>query len=155
NAEKGLRPVLPLLLERHPVDPADVDAVEGTGDRVETGRVDDDVELVLGVASLDAGRGDALNRRLVEVDQLDVGLVIDLEIAAFERYAARAEAVIFRDQLLGDHRIRDPLADLAREKIRDQLVGLAVHQDVAEIAHPDAKTGLPVELLPKRLTLLW
>ena len=84
----------------------------------------------------------------------DVGLVVDLEIAAFERHPARAEAVIFRDQLLGDRRILDPLADLAREEIRDQRVGLAVHQDVAEIAHPDAETGLAVELLPERLALL-
>ena len=36
DAEKGLRPVVPLVLQRHPVDAADVDAVEGAGDRVET-----------------------------------------------------------------------------------------------------------------------
>src|SRR4029453_11917027 len=70
-------------------------------------------------------------------------------------HAARAEAVIFRDQLLGDRLILDPLADLAREELRDQLVGLAVHQDVAEIAHPDAEPGFTVELLPERLALLW
>ena len=146
DAEKGLRSVLPLRLERHPVDPADVDAVEGTGDRVETGRVNDDVERVRGVAGRDAGRGDALDRGLGDVDQLDVGLVVHLEIAAFERHPTRAEAVIVRDQLLGDRRIRDPLADLAREEIRDQRVGLAVYQDVAEIAHPDAEAGFTVEL---------
>src|SRR5207237_9045722 len=102
-----------------------------------------------------AGWGDALDRGLGEVDQGDVGLVVHLEIAAFERYPTRAEAVICRDQLLGDRRIRDPLADLAREELRDQCVGLAVHQDVAEVAHPDAETGLTVELLPESLTLLW
>src|SRR5436309_868664 len=32
DAEKGLRPVLPPLLQRHPVDAADVDAVESAGD---------------------------------------------------------------------------------------------------------------------------
>jgi hypothetical protein len=121
------------------IDAADVDAVEGAGDRVEPGRVDDDVEFVLGVAGLDAGRGDALDRRLVDVDQLDVGLVVDLEIAALERHAAGAEAVVLRDQLLGDSRVLDPLADLARDEIGDQRVGLAVDQDVAEIAHPDAE----------------
>jgi hypothetical protein len=41
-----------------------------------------------------------------------------------------------------------------REEIRDQLVGLAVHQDIAEITHPDAETGLAIELLPERLALL-
>src|SRR5207253_6249381 len=80
--------------------------------------------------------------------------VVHLEIAAFERYPTRAEAVICRDQLRGDRRIRDPLADLAREELRDQCVGLAVHQDVAEVAHPDAETGFAVALLPERLALL-
>ena len=97
---------------------------------------------------------DALDRRLVDVDQFDVGLVIDLEVAALERHPAGAEAVIFRDQLFGDGRILDPLADLAGEKVRHQPVGLAVDQDIAEIAHPDAETGLAVELLPERLALL-
>ena len=35
----------------------------------------------------------------VEVDQGDVGLVVHLEIAVFERHPTRAEAVIVRDQL--------------------------------------------------------
>jgi hypothetical protein len=62
--------------------------------------------------------------------------------------------VVFRDQFLGHRRILDPLANLAREEVRDQLVGLAVHQDIAEIAHPDAETGFAVELLPESLALL-
>ena len=103
---------------------------------------------------LDAVRGDALDRRLVDVDELDVGLVVDLEVAALERHAAGAEAVVLRDQLLGHGRVLDALADLARDEIGDQRVGLAVDQDVAEIAHPDAKTGLAVELLPEGLAFL-
>src|SRR5262249_27235163 len=71
DSEKGLRSVLPLVLQRHPIDAPDIDAVEGAGDRVEAGRVNDDVELVLGIAGPDAGRGDALDRRLGDVDQLD------------------------------------------------------------------------------------
>src|SRR6266851_3655197 len=155
DAEKGLRSVLPLFLQRHPIDAPDVDAVETAGDRVEAGRVDDDIEFVLGIAGLDAGRGDALDRRLGDVDQFDIRLVIDLEVAAFEGYPAGAETVVLRDQRLGDDRVLDALTDLAREKIGDQRVGLAVHQDVAEIAHPDAEAGLTVKLLPERLTLLW
>ncbi len=81
-------------------------------------------------------------------------MVVDLEVAALERHAACAEAVVLRDQLLGDRRILDPLSDLARDEIRDQLVGLAVHQDIAEIAHPDAETRLAVELLPESLAFL-
>jgi hypothetical protein len=34
-------------------------------------------------------RGDAFDRRLGDVDQLDVGLVVDLEVAAFERHAVK------------------------------------------------------------------
>src|SRR5262249_52271229 len=106
-----------------------------------------------GIAGFDTGRSDALNRRLVDVDELDVGLVVDLEVAAFERHAAGAEAVVLRDQLLGHRRVLDPLVDLARDEIRDQRIGLAIHQDVAEIAHPDAETRLVVKLLPEGLAL--
>src|SRR5580700_871444 len=87
----------------------------------------------------------------VDVDDLDVGLVVDLEVAALERHASGAETVVLRDQLLGRGRVLDALADLAGDEIGDQPVGLAVDQDVAEIAHPDPKAGLAVELLPKGL----
>src|SRR5262249_32340146 len=55
---------------------------------------------------------------------------------------------------LGHGRILDPLADLASDEIGNQRVGSAVDQDVAEIAHPDAKTGIAVKLLPESLALL-
>src|SRR5205814_1400979 len=122
DPEKGLRAVPPLLLQRHPIDPADVNAVEAARDPVETGRVDDDVELVFGIAGPDAPGlnpfgGDALDRRFGDVDELDVGLVVDLEVAAFERHTAGPETVIFRDQLLRDRRVLDALTDLARDEI--------------------------------------
>ena len=56
HAEIGLRPVFPQILQPHAVDAAYVDPVEGAGDRVEPGRIDDDVEFVLAVAGLDAAR---------------------------------------------------------------------------------------------------
>ena len=62
--------------------------------------------------------------------------------------------MILRDQLLGDDRVFDAFADLARDEIRDQRVGLAVDQDIPEITHPDAKAGLAVELLPECLAFL-
>ena len=102
EAEVGLRAVRPYVLERPTADAADVDAVEGAGDRVESGGVDDHVEFVLGVAGLDAGRGDALDRCLVEVDERHVVLVVDLVVAALERDASGAEAVVLGDQLLGE-----------------------------------------------------
>ena len=57
HAEIGLRAVLPHLLEPHAVDAADIDPVEGAGNRVKAGRIDDDVELALAVAGLDAASG--------------------------------------------------------------------------------------------------
>ena len=53
DPEKGLRPVAPFVLQRRPVHPADIDTVEGAGDRIEAGGIDDDVELVFGVGGLD------------------------------------------------------------------------------------------------------
>src|SRR3954447_17699311 len=97
DAEKGLWPVRPFRFQRHAVDAADIDAVESAGDRVEPGGVDDDVELVLGVAGLDTARSNALDRGLGKVNELDIGLVVDFEVAAFERHPPGAEPVIFRD----------------------------------------------------------
>ena len=53
HAEIGLRPVLPDVLEPDAIDTAYVDAVIGAGDRVETGRIDDDVEFVRALAGLE------------------------------------------------------------------------------------------------------
>ena len=69
DAEIGWRPLTPLVLEPASIDAPDIDTIEGAGDRVEAGRVDDQVELVLGTTGLDAGRRDALDRRFVDVDQ--------------------------------------------------------------------------------------
>src|SRR5438045_5985074 len=150
-AEIGLRAVFPQILQPHAIDAPDVDAIKGAGDRVKPGRVDDDVEIVFAVAGLDAVRRDALDRRLVDVDEFDVGLVVNLVIPGFERHPAGAEAMVLRDQLFGDHGVFNALADLARDEVGGQLVGLAIGQHVAEIAHPDAETRLSVELLPEGL----
>src|ERR1019366_742070 len=99
----------------------------------------------------DAVRRDALDRRFVEVDESDIRLVVNLEVSTFQRHAARAKAMISGDQLLGDSRILDALAYLAREIIGHQLVGQAIQQDIAEIAYPDAEARLAIELFPERL----
>src|SRR5260370_408559 len=62
--------VCPRVPEPLSADAADIDAIEGAGDGIEAGRVDDQVELVLGLAGLDPGRRDALDRRLVDVDEV-------------------------------------------------------------------------------------
>src|SRR3546814_15702641 len=90
-------------------------------------------------------------RRLVDVDEQYVVLVVDLEIPALQRQAARAEAVIPGDQLVGDLRIPDALADLAGDEFADEGVRFLVDQNVAEIAHPDDETRYGIQLLPERL----
>ena len=71
-----------------------------------------------------------------------------------ERQAAGAEAVVLRDQFLGHSRILHALTDLARNEIGDQRIGLAIHQDIAEVALPDAEAWLAVEFLEERLAFL-
>ena len=61
HAEKGRRAVAPLLAQGLTTGAADVDAVEGAGDGVEAGGVDDDVEVMVARAGPDAGPGDALD----------------------------------------------------------------------------------------------
>ena len=48
DAEIGLRPACPFVLQPQPVHAANVDAIEAARDGIEPGRIDDDVELVLG-----------------------------------------------------------------------------------------------------------
>ena len=96
-------PVCPDVLQPHAVATTDIDAVERAGHAVEAGGVDQDVELVLLLARLDAVRRDALDRLVIhDIDEQDVVAVVGLEIAALQRHAPGAEAVVLRDQLLRD-----------------------------------------------------
>ena len=61
--------------------------------------------------------------------------------------------MILRDQFVGDGLVLHALADLARDEIADRGIGLAIDQDVAEIALPDAEAALAVELFVKGLAL--
>src|SRR4051812_23930432 len=73
---------------------------------------------------------------------------------SFQGHPARAEAVIFGDQLVRHFRVLHALADLFRDVGADRGIGLLVGQDIAEVAHPDAKAGLAVKLLPECFALL-
>ena len=145
----------PDVLQPHAIRATDIDAVEGAGHAVEAGGVDQDVEFVFLLARLDAVRRDALDRLVIlDVDQQDVVAVVGLEIAALQRHAPGAEAVVLRDQLVRDLRVLHALADLLGDELADRGVGLLVGQDVAEIAHPDAEARLRIKLFPERLALL-
>ena len=98
---------------------------------------------------------DALDRRFLDVDQLHVGLVVDLVVLGLERHAARAEAMVLGDQLLGHRLVFHALADLAGDEVAHHRVGRAVYKYVAEVALPHAEAAVAVELLPQRLALLF
>ena len=68
------------------------------GGRVETGRVDDDVECVVGGARLDTCRRDAFDRRGMRIDEHDIVAVISLEITTFERHTLGTECVVGRSE---------------------------------------------------------
>ena len=58
--------------------------------------------------------------------------------------------MILGNEFFRDGRVLDALTNLAREVIRHQFVGLAIRQDIPEIAHPDAETWFAIELFPER-----
>ncbi|CAG9949186.1 unnamed protein product [Clonostachys rosea f. rosea IK726] len=60
-----------------------VDSPEGTCDGIKPGRIDKNIELTQGaIACLDAGGLDCSNGGLLEIHQMDVGLVVHFEVAA-------------------------------------------------------------------------
>ena len=154
HAEEGRDGGAPLVGELHAARALDVDLVEGAGDGVEARGVDDDVELVVALGGAQALLGDAHQRRLADVDQPDVGPVEGLEVVGLHRHALHAEAVVARDQLLGDLGILDPPADALGDVFGELGVGLLVGEDLAEVRQPDAEARPVVELVPQRQPLL-
>src|SRR4029079_19194885 len=128
-------------------------SIETAGDGVEARGIDDNVERVLLCAGLDALGRNPLDRRLGDVDQFDIVLVVNLIIERLQRQPPRAKTVILRNQFFGDRLVFHPLAELARHEIADRRVCLAVGLDSAEIALPDAEAALAIEFFVERLAL--
>ena len=61
-------------------------------------------------------RGDPLDRRLLEVDEMHVVPVVGLVVVGLERHPLHAEAVVLGDQFLGDDRVVHPGADLVGDE---------------------------------------
>ena len=154
EAEERRWSVRPLLLQRLPADTADVDPVVGARDGIEACRVDDDVELVLPRGGANASWRDPLDRRLLQVHEMDVVPVERLVIARLQRHTLHAEAVILGNQLLGEHRVVHPRADLVGDELGELGVGLLVDEDVTEVRQPDAEARLAIQLLPLGEALL-
>ena len=77
-------------------------------------------------------------------------LVVDLVVGGLLRYAPGAEPVILWAQFLRGLRIPNALAYLLANELADEVVRFLVEQDVAEVAEPHRKAGVPVEFLPER-----
>ena len=70
----------------------DLHSVPGAGDRIEAGRENHQIEIVLLGGRLDSRRCEALDRCLRKIDQVHVLSVVGLEVARFEGKALRGEA---------------------------------------------------------------
>ena len=144
----GRRPLAPDVPEAYPVDPPDVDLVEGTDDDVEARREHDQVEIVVLGGRLDARSREAFDRGLREVDQVDVVAVVGLEVVRLEGQALDTEAVVLRDQLFGDFGIVDALADPVGDVVGHLPVGFFFEEDLGEVARQEREAGRVVERVP-------
>src|ERR1051326_44939 len=121
HAEIGLRSAFPFVLQRLSVRAPR--RSERAGDRIETGRVDDHIEFVFGIAGFYAGGRDPLDRRFLNVDQPDVRRFVGFTLPSLQRHAAGAETMVLRDQLLDDDWILHALTDFPRDEVRDRSPG--------------------------------
>ena len=97
---------------------------------------DEDVQVVLGITSLNAGGRDALNRRLAHVYQQDIVLVVHFIIPALTGEALGAEHVVLRHEFFRHDGILNTLANLLPDEFCVVLIGLPGEHDVIEIGQP-------------------
>src|SRR5690606_16499942 len=154
HAKEGLGSILPFILQAHAARAANIDVIEGAGHGIKAGRIDDDIERIRRVRRLKSAFGNALQRCLLKIDEEHIVAVIGLEIIALERHALYAKAMILRDQLLGGHRILDAAANALGDIFRKFRIRLFIHENLTEIAEPDAEARFLVEPVPERDALL-
>src|SRR5262249_23510653 len=122
----------PVVLERETVPSADSHAQQRAGAEVEASRPDDDVELLLAVGRLDAARGQTKDRRLAEVDELDVRPVEDLVVARHEWRSFLTETIA-RDQLRRRFGIIDDAPNLLGEEMAPRRVRVVIEEQVGVV----------------------
>lgn len=101
-----------MLLQQAAAAAAEVDPVERAGQGVEAGREDDDVALVERAAGDDALGRDAVDRRLGQIDERHVLQVVSLVVVRVGAQALGEDRVGLRHELLRDHLVLHPAADL-------------------------------------------
>ncbi len=128
--------------ERLAVAAADVDARQRSGHRVEARRVDDRVELDLAGGRADAGRRDALDGRLCEVDEVHVGAVERGVVAGVDAQALAPDHLGGREAGR-DLRVVDGLGDALAHELGRRLVGVRVEEEVVVRAEEREPASLP------------
>ncbi len=130
---------------------AQVDARDRARHRVEAGGEDQRVEREALCARLDAGRRDALERRLAQIDQPHVRPVVRGVVARVHAQPLAAHHVVRRERL-GQRRVRHELLDLAADELGRGLVGVPVEQQI-RIAAQEGEPAARPALLVLRLAL--
>ena len=154
NPEEGLGTVGPMVDQRTAAPSPDAHARQRTGPEVEARRPDDHVEFAMRLGRLDAPWGEPHHGCRLQVDQLDVGLVVDLEVGRDEGRALLAEAVILGDQPVRRLGVVDETPDLAGQEVAPCCVGIAIEHHVAVVAGELREAGAPPHLLEERGALL-
>jgi hypothetical protein len=89
------------------------DCVESAGNCIEASGVDQNVQpVLLAVRGLDAVCHDAGDGSLLQVDEIDVGLIVRLEVAALKRYSLCSKPMVLGDETVRRLRIVHSLTNL-------------------------------------------
>src|SRR3546814_9299134 len=94
ETEERARPGVPLVAERLPVPPADIDREQRAGHGVETGRENQRIEGIVAVRRPHAFGGDRLDRSRANIDERDIlavegFIIVGVDADALDRTSTR------------------------------------------------------------------
>ena len=126
DTEVGHRTFRPLVTQPATAGPPNIDLIECTGKRVEASGIHNDIELERPIGRVNAGRCYAHYWRFGGIHELYVVAVIRLEVTGLERHTLNTEAVVFRNQFLGNVGIVNPLANTISDISKNSKVILVI-----------------------------
>src|SRR5947209_7849782 len=130
----GPRAVRPFFLEAYSLSTANVYVSQPPSHGIEAGGHDQNVQFVLAIPRLYALWGYSLDRRLVDVNDIDIVLIEDLVIKPLQRRALDSERMgrIRGRQLLRNGGIGDPCSGFIPPESVEGVICLFVQQHVLE-----------------------
>src|SRR5690606_21981768 len=134
QAEVGPGPLGPVLRQRVPIAAGDVQSQKRAGHGIEAGGEHDGVDVEVAVGRFYAGRGDASDPAVGDVDERDVVAIERLVVVGVYRWTLGPVRVAGRAEHLGDDRIVDDVANLAADELGRGLVGAFVEKQVVKAA---------------------